>query len=118
MPPRDIVRLIALVAKPEIAVRRGPLDRRGHALAVGDAERQSARPQAIEDIRVVPRHMPELESRPHPRWQDAEKLVEHGQILLEGRRQLKQQHAQFRPRVWAAPQNADTISSQPRSRAI
>src|SRR5687767_6462129 len=66
-PALDLVRAVALIAKPEIRVVGGDLDGRLQLLAVGDAERQVPRPQPRIDLVVQPRRMPELEGGAHRR---------------------------------------------------
>ena len=62
-PALDVRLLIALVAQPEVGVVGGHLDRRAQLLAVGDAEREVAAAQDVEDVGVEPRRMAELERR-------------------------------------------------------
>ena len=95
-PPRDVVRRVALVAQPEVAVVGGDLDRRRQLLAVGDAQRQVPRAQPAVHLVVQPRRVPELERRADARRKGVEERVEQREVLLQIRRQLEQQRAELR----------------------
>ena len=53
-PPGDVVGRVAFVAQPEVRVLGGDPNRRRHLLAVGDAQREVARRQTVEDLVVEP----------------------------------------------------------------
>src|SRR5262245_56276956 len=60
-PSLDVGRLVALVAQAEVRVVGRRDDGGRHLLAVGDAEREVAPAERVEDGLVVPREVPELE---------------------------------------------------------
>src|SRR5687767_101654 len=60
-PARDGGRRVALVPQAKVRVVRGDPDRRGHLLAVGNAQRQVPRTQPLEHFVAQPRVVAELE---------------------------------------------------------
>ena len=78
-------------------------------------KREVAIAQARVDLLVQPRVVAELEGGADAGRQHAEKVVERGEVLLEGRRELKQQRASRGPSSAAASQNARSGSATSRS---
>ena len=85
-PVNDVVVAVPLVAKPEVRVRGGDLDRRRQPLAVGYIQRHPAGRKPLEDLGRVPRHVTKFERGSCPWRQRGQELVEDVQIPLEGRR--------------------------------
>src|SRR5580704_11221652 len=94
-PALEIARRVTLVSQPEIGIVRGDLDRRRQLLALRHAKRNAlGLEQAVYGI-LEPRCVPELERRPRDRRQPIEKSAEQSQVLLEVRRQLKEENAEL-----------------------
>ena len=95
-PSRDLVGRVSFVAEPEIRVVGSDRDRRGQPLAVRDTQAPGSRAfSRLEDIVVEPGRMPKFERRRRLWRQVVEKRVEQGEVLLQVRRQLKEQRAQL-----------------------
>ena len=117
----DVVRSVALVAQAEVGVVGGDPHRRRQLLAVGDAEREVPRRQPLEDS-----------SSNHDAWRNSnaahargrqlgEERIEQRHVLLQVRRQLKQQRAELVAERRRRPGRSAPTSSprllQPRCRA-
>ena len=103
-PAPEVLGRVALVAQTKIAVARRDLDGGREFLAVGDAEREILRPEPLEHLGVHPRRVPELERGAGVRGKDAEKRIEHREILAEIRRQLEEDRAELGSERRCGPQ--------------
>src|SRR5207302_3303416 len=103
-PAPEVLGRVALVAQTKIAVARRDLHGGREFLAVGDAEREILRPEPLEHLGVHPRRVPELERGAGVRGKDAEKRIEHREILAEIRRQLEEDGAELGSERRCGPQ--------------
>ena len=107
-PAGQVVILIAFVPKTKVRVRRGDFHRCRQPFAIRHAQGHIAPSETLEDVRIVPRLVAELEGRANPRGKRCEKRSEDIDILLERRWQLKQDYCQF------VPERPGRVAERPR----
>src|SRR5262249_18839246 len=91
---REVFLAVVLAPQPRVPPVGGRDERRREILVLRDAERGAARAKRLENLVVEPGGVPELEGRADSRRQGRQERLEALPVLLQIRRQLKEDGAE------------------------